>query len=56
METGQFLDVLAELRPGQEAYLPALMAASQVDLNGKPAAACRYQTRVPKLGKSLELR
>ena len=32
------------------------MAASQVDLTGKPAVACRYLTRVPTLGISLALR
>ena len=28
MGTGQYLDALAEVKPGQEAELPALMAAS----------------------------
>ena len=56
MGTGQYLDALVEVRPGQKAYLPALMAASQVDFTGKPAAACRYRTRVPTLGRSLALR
>ena len=32
------------------------MAAKQVDLTGKPSAACRYQTRVPTLGILLALR
>ena len=32
------------------------MAASQVDLTGNPAAACRYFTRVTTLGRSLALR
>ena len=36
--------------------MPALMAAIQVDLTAKPDASCRYQTRVPTLGRSLALR
>ena len=56
MGTGKYLDALAEVRPGQEAWLPALMAARQVDLTGKPAAACRYLPRVPTMGRSLALR
>ena len=56
MGTGQYLDVLAEARPGQEAQLPDLVDAIQVDLTGRPAAACRYQTRVPTLGRLLALR
>ena len=56
MGTGQYLEVLAGLRPVQEAKLPALMAVSQVYFTGKPAAACRYQTRVPTLGRFLALR
>ena len=36
--------------------MPDLMAASQVDLKGKLAAAWRYQTRAPALGRSWELR
>ena len=39
MGTGQYLDALAEVRPGQKAYLPALMAASQVDLTDNPDTA-----------------
>ena len=56
METGQYLDALVEVRPGQESQLPALMAVSQVDLTSKPAAEWRYRTRVPKMGTSLALR
>ena len=36
--------------------LPALMAASQVNLTGNPAAAWRLRTRAPMLGRSWELR
>ena len=32
------------------------MVVSQVDMNGKPSAACSYRTRVPTLGISLVLR
>ena len=32
------------------------MAAIQVNLTGKPAAVCRYRTRLPTLGRSLALR
>ena len=56
MGKGQYLDVLVEVRPGQEAYLPVLMASSQFDLTGMPSAACRYQIRVTSLGRSLALR
>jgi len=38
---GQNLKALVYVSPGQLAKLPALMAASQVDLMGKPAAAWR---------------
>ena len=33
-----------------------MLAVSKVDLTGKPAAACRYGTRVPTLGISSALR
>ena len=56
MGTGQYLDALEEVRPGQEVNFPALMYTSQVDLNGKPDAACRYRTRVPTQGRLLVLR
>ena len=55
-EIGQYLDALAEVRTGQEAYLPALVAVSQIYLTRKPAAAWRYRTRVPTLGILLEFR
>ena len=56
MGTEQYLDALEEVRPGYEAYLPALMADSQVDLTVKLDSVCRYRTRVPTLGRLLVLR
>ena len=41
LQLGQYLEALAYVRSGQVEKLPALMAASQVDLTGKPAAAWR---------------
>ena len=38
---GQYLEALVQVRPGQVEKLPALIAASQVDLTGNPAAAWR---------------
>ena len=55
-ETGQYLAALAKVSPGQEAKFSAWMDASHVDLTGKPAAAWRYQTRAPMLGKSWAFR
>ena len=37
----QHLEALEQVRPGQLAKLPALMAASQVDFAGKPVVVCR---------------
>ena len=54
-EVGQYLATLAKVRPGQEAKLPALMAASHVDLTGKPAAAWGYRTIAPTLGRLIAL-
>ena len=56
MGTGQDLETLVEVRPGQEVKLPALMDASTVELTGKPDVACRHQIMVPTLGRSLALR
>ena len=56
MDTGQYLDMLAEARPGEEALLPTLMAISQFDLTGKPAVEWRYWKRVLTLGRLLAFR
>ena len=40
-EAGQYLAALVKVITGQEAKFPAWMAASHVDLTGKPAAAWR---------------
>ena len=55
-ETGQYFAALAQVRPGQEVELPALMAASQVERMGKPAQAWRYLTSAATLGRSFALR
>ena len=38
-ESGQYLVALVMARPGQVAYLPALIAWSQVNSTGKPTTA-----------------
>ena len=41
MGTGQYLLALAYVSPGQEAYLPDLIYASQVDFTDKPVSMCK---------------
>ena len=48
---GQYLEAWAKDKPGQPEQLPALMAASQLDFTGKPAAAWRYRMRDPTMGR-----
>ena len=51
-ETGQYLAALAKASSCQELKFLAWMAASHMDLTGKPAAAWRQQMRAPMLGRS----
>ena len=41
MDTGKYLLALTYVRPCQEAWFPALFSKIQVDLTGKPVAACK---------------
>ena len=52
---GKYLAAFKYVKPGQVSKLPAFMDFSQVDLIGKPAAACRNLTSASTLGISYAL-
>ena len=52
---GQYFLAFIIVKPGHEAYFPALMASSQLDLTGNPASAWKYMTDASTLGRSYAL-